>query len=291
MSSKVPHLRGNFSLPLDASSTTSSLSSSSLLSISSQTNTCISDTTTHYTHDPYQYCRKCLVPFLSRKNLYSHIRDFHWTQFKCTTCHTQFSSITSLNKHMANVHSNAVVSSKIKCKFCCQSFAKKRYLTKHIQNNHTHKATDGKKQCNICCKWYADNTRLKIHQRIHFGVKPYECSVCHKTFSDKSGYNRHIAKHKKKKKKKKKQRIECEICGKVFRYPCDLKVHKRSHTKEILFTCDVCDKGFSYAGNYNRHRKTCNESGRCYLCDRIFQSDQDLEKHIVGYHNGVIIHI
>mmetsp|Transcript_19674 Transcript_19674/g.17426 ORF Transcript_19674/g.17426 Transcript_19674/m.17426 type:complete len:145 (+) Transcript_19674:3-437(+) len=137
-----------------------------------------------------------------------------------------------------------------KCKFCHKLFTKRKYLYKHINNIHVNHDKN-KKQCNICFKYYADNTRLKIHQRIHSGEKPYKCNLCEKRFSDKSALRQHVKRHEN---------------GKI--------ISKRTNPKKNVT-------------NINTH-KVC---GKCEICDEIFQDGQESKRHFVQFHHGIVINI
>eukprot|EP01084_Bolivina_argentea_P190684 327601_1 len=114
-----PHYRGDS----DQYSIQSS-SSFSLLSQTSTDNIIIPSANTYNTRIKYLHCRKCLLQFASRKQLYLHIRNFHWYKFKCNICNGQFSSDQLLTNHKVNMHNNN--NNKYKCKFCRKYFIKKK---------------------------------------------------------------------------------------------------------------------------------------------------------------------
>jgi len=65
----------------------------------------------------------------------------------------------------------------------------------------------------------------KRHERLHTGVKPYECTF--------------------------------DGCSKTFARQCDMKVHLRTHTKEKPYTCEVigCGKKFSRNSSLREHER------------------------------------
>lgn len=48
-------------------------------------------------------------------------------------------------------------------------------------------------------------------------------------------------------------KLPCEICGKVFNKPYNLKSHMRSHSTEKPFSCSVCNKKFARSHDKKRH--------------------------------------
>ena len=69
---------------------------------------------------------------------------------------------------------------------------------------------------------------LQKHQRIHTGVKPYECPRCDKSFTQKSHLNRH------------------------------LKAHEKRATQRT-FTCSTCSETSHNHAPYNAHIRTAHQ--------------------------------
>ena len=60
----------------------------------------------------------------------------------------------------------------------------------------------------------------------------------------------------------------CDLCGRDFKYPQDLKAHTRHvhekvprvvNEKTIINDCKVCGKSFNDASNFRRHMRTIHK--------------------------------
>ncbi|KAM6980467.1 zinc finger and BTB domain-containing protein 49 [Aplochiton taeniatus] len=88
------------------------------------------------------------------------------------------------------------------------------------------------------------------------------------------------------------KQYSCEVCGKIFKHPSNLELHKRSHTGEKPFQCNICGKNFSQAGNLQTHlrRHSGEKPYICELCGKSFAAAGDVQRHIV-VHTGERPHL
>lgn len=110
-----------------------------------------------------------------------------------------------------------------------------------------------------CTAAYDKRSKLIVHMRKHTGDRPFQCSVCPRSFAQKGNYQRHLQTHTGEKP------FVCTCCDKHFASNDHLKRHERSHTGERPYACSSCPKAFSTAGDLKRH-EWIHAGVRAYKC-------------------------
>ena len=102
---------------------------------------------------------------------------------------------------------------------CAKSYTRKSRLQDHINSVHLKNIRFVCREP-TCRKEFLDHGNLKIHQRLHSGVKPYPCRYCPKCFSTLGNRKDHERRH-----------LICKyICYSTFIYR--------------PYSCQFCSKSF-----------------------------------------------
>lgn len=183
-------------------------------------------------------------------------------------------------------HSSTVQTEHNLCPLCNKTFTNEQSLIHHINEHNGFNAqpnslTELKKQkrsndsefdtesiglteeqlssrkCPICEKFIVNKQNLICHMNIHMNVKPFQCSVCKKSFA----HIRNLVRHKE-------QQRHCEMqfkcntrgCRKSFMSSNKLHRHiKLAHLPDSSldkpYPCDKCQKGFMTLGFLKLHLK------------------------------------
>ena len=132
------------------------------------------------------------------------------------------------------------------CERCSLQFGKKYVFDLHLSLVHGEKI-EVKVESPLC------EENLKDSQ-INKGKKPFKCSICDSSFSQKGTLKRHMA---------------------------------SVHEEKKPFKCPTCDAGFAQKGKLIRHLESVHELKKpfkCPTCDASFAQKSQLKKHLTSVH-------
>ncbi|XP_065189969.1 zinc finger protein 239-like [Sycon ciliatum] len=145
------------------------------------------------------------------------------------------------------------------------------------QNQDSYKSSKCKtlQRCQFCQKEFKYVSRLREHERVHTGDRPFKCDVCEKSFTQSGSLCAHKRTHTGD------RPFKCDLCGMSFSYSGHLCAHKRTHTGDRPFKCDVCGKSFTQSGNLcdHKHTHTGERPHKCKKCGKSFAHSSNLRRH------------
>jgi len=183
------------------------------------------------------HCDTCSKLFVSMASLETHKKSAH-SSIICETCGKQFSQKANLLKHKL-IHLNK---KPFVCHVCNKAFRQKANLQRHELIHNKDRKTVNCSECNksFRCAW-----SLKQHMKNHAlnaatavansdipatttSIMPgnclYGCSVCGKTFKEKSQLQVHFAVHQ-----QPPSAFGCGVCNQIYPTKNELLEHMQKH--------------------------------------------------------------
>lgn len=252
-------------------------------------------------------CSLCEKSFRSRRYLKRHIVRAHSGRkgYPCDICGHTFTEKGSMLRHIQVVHNKQGSSGCHPCEKCGKSFKERGTLNRHNLRFHSEegiartdknravkvsmikrdilriregKAIDGTFQCSICLDSFSLFGNFETHLlKMHQEVRPYECSVCSKTYRGKRTLGEHMAVHKPG------NMFQCDQCAKTFPFRGSLAKHKeRCHDDLSTYVCVICRKSFKSKGCVVAHVRFVHHGTRdfqCSYCAKSFNTQTILKTH------------
>ncbi|CDQ79669.1 unnamed protein product [Oncorhynchus mykiss] len=110
-------------------------------------------------------------------------------------------------------------------------------------------------ECTLCTKTFTAKQNYVKHMFVHTGEKPHQCSICWRSFSLKDYLIKHMVTHTGV------RAYQCSICNKRFTQKSSLNVHMRLHRGEKSYECYICKKKFSHKTLLERHMALHSTAG------------------------------
>jgi len=144
----------------------------------------------------------------------------------------------------------------------------------------------------ITCDYASKSKRnVKVHfRRKHSKEKLFRCKSCDRKFYNSS----EVVDHWKRMHGKSENFLKCvcDVCGKMFPRPGELKIHELLHSG-VEYPCKFCGKTFKTPEYLNGHEKLhTTERVACKTCGKTFTSQKGVENHEQRMHSeGVVVGI
>ncbi|XP_012160024.1 transcription factor hamlet isoform X2 [Ceratitis capitata] len=177
--------------------------------------------------------------------------DENGFDIRCEVCDKTFQDLEVLDHHLVAKHSFR--KDDFACELCSKPFCHRPLLLKHRALAHNEIR---KYPCENCPKVFCDPSNLQRHIRAnHIGARSHACPECGKTFATSSGLKQHTHIHSSVKP------FQCEVCYKAYTQFSNLCRHKRMHADcRMQIRCPKCGQSFSTGTSLTKHKRFCDST-------------------------------
>ena len=239
----------------------------------------------------------CTTTFTRSNNMYRHLKVVHDDPepYICVykSCKERFESSKALREHVNSSHRRGVRKEieqmeasnlRFKCEFpgCEREYGKKQHLKEHFRK-HT---GDMRYACDVCGERFFVHGHMKRHLYSHTGIKPHACRwKCGAIFASYGGR----MKHERAQHSDNPYKLDCDICGRPFRFERELDKHKLTHLspqERMAYRCSFCGIIFDSISHRERHeqRHKDNDNFQCEDCHKMFKNEKNLRHHYKTHH-------
>ncbi|XP_051155278.1 histone-lysine N-methyltransferase PRDM16-like isoform X2 [Leptopilina boulardi] len=178
------------------------------------------------------------------------------SEIKCPVCDKPFQDIDVLDNHLVTCH--RYPSEQHRCENCPSGYTWRPLLVRHRSIVH---GDLRKYLCENCPKIddsqvFTDPSNLQRHIRSHHvGARSHACTECGKTFATSSGLKQHTHIHSSVKP------FQCEVCLKAYTQFSNLCRHKRMHAVcRTQSKCGKCGQSFNTSTSLTKHKRFCDST-------------------------------
>ncbi|XP_044272558.1 histone-lysine N-methyltransferase MECOM-like isoform X4 [Tribolium madens] len=173
------------------------------------------------------------------------------SETRCCVCDQPFTDVDKLDDHLIVKHNYR--KDEYRCDLCPKAYSHRPCLIKHRSVTH---GEHRKYHCENCPKVFTDPSNLQRHIRIHHvGARSHACPECGKTFATSSGLKQHTHIHSSVKP------FQCEVCFKAYTQFSNLCRHKRMHADcRMQIKCVKCGQSFSTVTSLSKHKRFCDST-------------------------------
>ena len=212
-------------------------------------------------HAQHFSCDYCHYSAPSNSSLRNHVISHHpesgmtCEKVKCKMCDAELLNVNRLRIHVRKVHLMVKKYTPHQCVECGKVLSTKPILAKHVSEVHTRTP---KYHCDWenCDKVLKSLRNLKQHKRIHTGEKPFQCSLCDYSCSQKASLNWHFkSKHPGEPVTAAKPPLSKSV---DVRKSDARKYLKTLQIVDRRYACDHCQVKCQTANNLAWHLKACH---------------------------------